>query len=61
MTMEQRRDDNPYNFSKREIEIMILQKEGLRSEQIAQKLSMSPKTLEIHLQSIYKKIIENRK
>lgn len=46
---------NPYNFSRREIEVLILLAEGLTTSEIAEKLFTSKRTIETHRQNMLEK------
>lgn len=43
---------NPYGLSKREVEVLALLREGLRTKQIAAKLTLTPATVSTHIQHI---------
>ena len=46
---------NPYNFSRREIEVLILLADGLTTSEIAEKLFTSKRTIETHRQNMLEK------
>lgn len=46
----------PDNLTEREVEILVLVAEGLTDAQVAEKLIISPRTVQGHLRSIYTKI-----
>jgi len=51
----------PVKLSKREIEVLGLVNEGLASKTIADQLFISKRTVDFHLESIYKKLqVTNR-
>lgn len=54
--MEQRKDENSDGLTKREIEVLQLIAEGLSNREIADKLSISEKTVKNHASSIFQKI-----
>jgi non-specific serine/threonine protein kinase len=47
---------NPFGLTSREIEVLRLVTEGLTTSQIAHQLSISPRTADAHLRSIYSKL-----
>lgn len=48
-------------LSRREMEVLLLIKEGLRNPEIAEKLGLSTKTVENHVRSILQKLgVKNR-
>jgi len=51
-----RRPDNPGGLSRREIDVLSLAAKGLTTRQIADRLVISPKTADHHVQHIYTKI-----
>jgi DNA-binding CsgD family transcriptional regulator len=51
-----RRGEGPAGLTPREIEVLRLAARGLSTRQIAQELSMSPKTAGNHIEHIYAKI-----
>jgi DNA-binding CsgD family transcriptional regulator len=50
-----------YNLTKREVEVGNLLAEGLSSREIAERLSISPKTVEAHLYNLYRKCRVSRR
>jgi DNA-binding CsgD family transcriptional regulator len=48
--------DHPANLSDREVEVLGLVGEGLITDDIARRLRLSPRTVDAHLRSIYRKI-----
>jgi DNA-binding CsgD family transcriptional regulator len=48
--------DQPANLSDREAEVLGLLGEGLITDDIARRLRLSPRTVDAHLRSIYRKI-----
>lgn len=52
---------NRYNLTQREKEVVQLVKEGLKYEEIAQKLHISEHTVNRHIQNIYEKTFSNSK
>ena len=48
--------DYPANLSDREVEVLGLVGEGLTTDDIAHRLCLSPRTVDAHLRSIYRKI-----
>lgn len=48
--------DNPDKLTNRELEVLKLVAEGLTDPQIAEKLSLSPRTVNAHLRTIFSKI-----
>ena len=51
-----RRPDNPGGLSRREVDVLGLAARGLTTRQIADRLVISPKTADHHIQHIYTKI-----
>ena len=51
-----RRPDNPGGLSRREVDVLSLAAKGLTTRQIADRLVISPKTADHHIQHIYTKI-----
>ena len=51
-----RRPDNPGGLSRREVDVLGLAAKGLTTRQIADRLVISPKTADHHIQHIYTKI-----
>jgi HD-GYP domain-containing protein (c-di-GMP phosphodiesterase class II) len=51
-----RRPDNPGGLSRREVDVLGLAARGLTTKQIADRLVISPKTADRHIQHIYTKI-----
>ncbi len=51
-----RRADNPGGLSRREVDVLALAARGLTTRQIADRLVISPKTADRHIQHIYQKI-----
>lgn len=51
-----RRRENPAGLSDREVEVLQLIAQGLSTRKIAEKLTISPKTADHHIQHIYDKI-----
>jgi DNA-binding CsgD family transcriptional regulator len=47
---------NPYSLTERQLEILELLAEGLRTAQIAERLSITPKTLEHHVSAVFAKL-----
>ena len=43
-------------FTKKELEIIVLANKGLKNKQIANRLSMSEKTVKYHLSNVFKKL-----
>lgn len=51
----------PEMLTARELEVLIALKDGLKTEEIAQRLLLSPSTVKTHLGSIYRKFeVRNR-
>jgi len=50
---------NPANLTDREIDVLQLLKEGLQNKEIADKLFISPKTVDHHISSIFHKLEVN--
>jgi DNA-binding NarL/FixJ family response regulator len=50
------RKTHPAGLSAREVEVLRLIADGLTDAQVAEKLVLSPRTVNAHLQSIYNKI-----
>ena len=48
--------DHPANLSDREVEVLGLVGEGLITDDIARRLRLSPRTVDAHVRSIYRKI-----
>jgi len=46
----------PAGLSAREVEVLQLVAQGLTNPQVAERLSLSPRTVEQHLRSIYNKL-----
>ncbi len=57
----ERKSEQDFNLSKREIEILENLKLGLDYQQIAEKLFISPFTVRKHIENIYKKLQVNNK
>jgi HD-GYP domain-containing protein (c-di-GMP phosphodiesterase class II) len=51
-----RRPENPGGLSRREVDVLSLAAKGLTTQQIADRLFISPKTADHHIQHIYTKI-----
>src|SRR5205085_8559906 len=51
-----RRPNNPGGLTRREVEVLRLAARGLTTRQIADRLVISPKTADHHIQHIYTKI-----
>ena len=51
-----RRPQNPGGLSRREVDVLCLAARGLTTRQIADRLVISPKTADHHIQHIYTKI-----
>ena len=47
---------SPHGLTAREIEVLRLVAQGLTNEQVAERLIISPRTVDTHLTSIYSKI-----
>lgn len=50
------RQENPAGLSEREVEVLRLMAQGLSTRKIAEKLTISPKTADHHIQHIYNKV-----
>jgi DNA-binding CsgD family transcriptional regulator/tetratricopeptide (TPR) repeat protein/type II secretory pathway predicted ATPase ExeA len=48
--------DNPANLTPRQVEVLVLLAEGLRNRQIAERLFLSPKTVDHHVGAILRKL-----
>jgi DNA-binding NarL/FixJ family response regulator len=46
----------PAGLSSREVEVLRLVAQGMTNPQVAERLSLSPRTVEQHLRSIYNKL-----
>jgi HD-GYP domain-containing protein (c-di-GMP phosphodiesterase class II) len=53
---QRRRPQNPGGLSRREVDVLCLAARGLTTQQIADRLFISPKTTDHHIQHIYTKI-----
>jgi DNA-binding NarL/FixJ family response regulator len=53
---ERKTDPRPGGLSRRELEILHLVADGLRTREIAERLFISPKTADRHIQNLYTKI-----
>jgi DNA-binding NarL/FixJ family response regulator len=51
-----KRPENPGGLSRREVDVLQLAARGLTTRQIADRLVISPKTADHHIQHIYNKI-----
>ena len=51
-----RRQQHPAGLTRREVEVLRLAAKGLTTRQIAERLVISPKTADHHIQHIYGKI-----
>jgi DNA-binding CsgD family transcriptional regulator len=51
-----KRQENPGGLTRREVEVLRLTARGLTTREIADRLSISPKTADHHIQHIYGKI-----
>ena len=51
-----KRPQNPGGLSRREVDVLRLAARGLTTQQIADRLFISPKTADHHIQHIYNKI-----
>ena len=47
---------NPFGLTAREIDVLRLVTQGLTTAQIAEQLIISPRTVDAHLRSIYRKL-----
>jgi len=54
--LSSKRPQSPGGLSKREVDVLRLAARGLTSRQIADRLFISPKTTDHHIQHIYNKI-----
>jgi DNA-binding NarL/FixJ family response regulator len=60
MVIEKLPNDERLNqLTKREIEILRLVSQGLRDAQVAERLVLSPRTINAHLTSVYRKLDVN--
>ncbi len=50
---------NPANLTERELDVLQLMKEGLQNKEIADRLFVSPKTVDHHISSIFFKLEVN--
>jgi DNA-binding NarL/FixJ family response regulator len=48
--------EHPSGLTSREVEVLGLVAEGLTNEEVAQRLYLSPRTIQRHLNSIYHKL-----
>jgi DNA-binding CsgD family transcriptional regulator len=55
-TRTRKRPQNPARLSRREVDVLGLAARGLTTRQIADRLVISPKTADHHIQHIYGKI-----
>lgn len=54
--LEQELQPESFGISRRELEVLALVKEGLNNREIAEKLTVVPRTVHSHLKSIYQKL-----